>query len=638
MNFAEQLVPKATLLWGATRWTVESIDDDAVIMTNASNKQLRSFPRPFIDSTAIKGNIKIVMRDGDLQTVILTKSEQDLADAYTKVGEALNEMKAPLGLTGDLDKNRKYNGQLKAREIFDELGLNHLKTPSKSELSRIATHYRKTGGDFSSCVIKTRKKQGKPLPFEIELLCGKAIKGFFLTRNKPTDTATFRYLESITPDNLKALLPSASCFRRKLKALNKELCILKRDGEAALRAYNRGIGAKIIADMLLERVEMDAMHVCLGVMDDDKHFLGYFTVYFAVDAASRAVVGYHIEVKKKLRGETAAGVMACIRNILSTQMPHGVNTLFPIGGIPDVIVMDHGTAFANARIRKLCKTLSISLQYTGTKRGWGKPIAESFVKTLRQRFLRNIKGYRNADNFKNRDSQKPEHENCVKLSELKRAAEYFIHYDYHKSKHSGLKLSTPEKEWKRLYRNPPPRKADEQDRSVFKTETKKRAMHLVRGIFLQYQYFQSPEAKDLYKELDVFGNKKESIDVHILFDPEDASEIAIIHPLTGELITVSNTDNSVHQGMSFIEARAVIDTNASLDDENDEFGALNMLSQNPKQINTHVRPHEKTAVINDYDGDFRDLLDTEVPDRGPTTDDIDFEELNDGSTGFGCEE
>ena len=72
MNFAEQLVPKATLLWGATRWTVESIDDDAVIMTNASNKQLRSFPRPFIDSTAIKGNIKIFIMANPMSAIIET--------------------------------------------------------------------------------------------------------------------------------------------------------------------------------------------------------------------------------------------------------------------------------------------------------------------------------------------------------------------------------------------------------------------------------------------------------------------------------------------------------------------------------------------------------------------------------------
>lgn len=601
MSAALNLSENDFVLWNDARWVVNSVDQLGVVMSNARvpNAAPRHFEHTFLQSARNDGRLKIIVSDGGIAPATLSRSEQREADMLRTFCEQVEKRGRPFGKLPEHEQTRgiKYNSQVIARRVLDEYGFTDTKTFSKSKIGRILEHYRDTGGDFEALVIKTRKRQGKPLPAEVEAFVKWCIKSWYLAKNKPTESFVYKMMKEKAPDGIAELLPSESSFRRRIDGLNKALVIKHREGEAALKEYLRGSGKSIKTDYIMERVEMDAMHITLGVKDDDGNFLGYFTVYFAVDFKSRSVVGWHIEVKKKLTGkESAAAVMACFKNMLDTRKPKGSGALFCLAGIPDEVVMDHGTAYANTAIRKLCKKLGISIQYTGTKRGWGKPVAEAFVKCLRGRFFKNIKGYRHTKYLKKVDSTRPEHENCVKLSELKLALEDFVNNGYQKRKHEGLDFDTPQRVWDKHYKTLPPRLADSVDRQLFKTKVRTYKVHYVLGVRKDGQTFNSNALKNWYVGLDTTGNKSSSIPFDVHFDPEDASEIVVVHPKTGECLTVPNTNIENTIGKSFIEANAKKVANKARPDESDEFSCHQWLSKNPKKKRKVNRPHTEIPM------------------------------------------
>jgi hypothetical protein len=560
---SENLNTNDTLLWGNERCSVKAIDHEGVILCKGLSRSPFSYTWSALNRAQKKGKLQLVIKNEEIKVNQLTDSEQREADMLQNLAETLCADDKPFGKLSDSeriqidapDNEKKYQCQVIARAIYDKHGFKTRKTPSKSTCGRILDHFM-AEGEFETVVIRTRKRKGKTFSIEVEANIQWYIQNMYLKRNKPSIKATFNKMFRKAPAGLRVILPVYNTFKKRVQDLPKGSVILTREGQAAYDEYMRTSSEPISAEHVLERVEMDAMHIVLGVKDDEGRFLGYVTVYFAVDYASRCAVGWHIEVKRKLRGERADSVMSCIRNMLSEDVQNGSNPLRPIGGKGDVFIMDHGPAFANKGIRALCKSLNISIQYTGTKRGWGKPVAEGFVKYLRGRFWRNIEGYRDSGNIKTRDSQRPEHDNCVYLSELKVALEDFVHNVYHHEEHPEEDGETRQEVWNRLYPKRPPQLVDIEDRQVFKVMHKTCKVHSVRGVTLLNQTFQSSELKTLYCSVDKMSNKTSSIKMDIYYDANDASEIVVVNPVTHERLTVPNRQSAKVFDKSFIEANA----------------------------------------------------------------------------------
>jgi curved DNA-binding protein CbpA len=607
MSAALDLTINDSILWGNNRFVVNAIDSEQVIITNMTTKQIRGVPLHTVQSSLKDGSIQQISTFTSAPYPTLTRSEQADADLLETIGKTLNEMDKPFGLTGKADNSEKYYGQLATRKILDEHGLHSEKTYSKAKLGRIRKFYRENGGDFTSWVKSSRKKTGSKFSREVEAYIRWCIDNIFLQKNKPTIESVIDTIYRKAPTELRNRLPSNSTIRRRIDELDMETVILRRQGKAAHKEYLRGNGEKIKALHVMDRVEMDAMHLILGVVDDNGRFLGYVTIYFAIEFVSRCVVGWHVEVKEKMRGETTSGVINCFRNMLDVTLPEGVRQKHPVGGLAQCVYLDHGTAYANKSVKRFCKNLGISMQYTGTKNGWGKPVAEGFVKSFRNYFGRDIKGYRDKRDVRKGDLEHAKFEGCVKLSELKNAIEHFIHFEYHQKRHGGIKKEKPADIWDRAYGKLPPALADEIDMQVFMTESESRKLHQVRGITLKKQIFQSKKLKQMFCELDTFRNNTKSIPVNILYNPDDASAIVVIHPETGECITVRNIELEA-VGLSFVEANAQLNANkqAEKDERNAEYHnprtkAVDQLSNTPVKKRGTKRTH--TSVPLD-DGDI----------------------------------
>ena len=559
MNLSVAMSPKSEWMLQGDINKVINIKNDFVYLENLENSNVRKFSISYLEKLAANDELRVVHTDEGFQAIHVTSSQQRHADALLAIAKELHEMKGYLSETGFKDKDRKYKGQIVARRIFDERKLSQLNIPSKSELSRIRVFYRKelakgVTPDFTKVMVKTRNKQGKPLAPEIEELLTKAINEHYLTLEQPSVSSTYRYLESIAPDNLRPFLPKEGLLRTRIKSLPRGKVILGREGETAYKTYKRSTGGKFEINRILERVELDAMHVVLGLVDDEGNYLGYFTLYLAIDCASRCIVGYHIEPKKKLRGETPEGVFASIRSIFSRYLPPGVSYKFPLAGIPECAVMDHGPGYFNKRVYSLLEKQKIDIQFTGTKMGYGKPHVESFVKTLRKRFFPNIEGYRDPKKIPYKD-RRPEHDNCVKLSELRHVLDYYIHKDYHESKHSELGTS-PKLMWEKLYQEAPPIQAADINHTLFRTELVTRNMDRYRGITLNGQRYYSAELVAMFDECDLNGNTKPSVLFDVYYDPNDAQAISVINQHSGEVVTAYNRSMRVKPGMGFVEANA----------------------------------------------------------------------------------
>lgn len=644
MSTALDLTFGDSVLWGSARWKVNAIDDEQVIMTNMTTRQLRGFPLETFNSAANDGKIKRIAQASSIQEASLTKSQKDEAEMLAELGEALYAMDRPFGRTGESDKLRYYNAQITARMILDNHGFKDKKTFSKTKLEKILKYYRNNGGDFTFYVNKSRKKQGSKLPEEVDVYIQWWIDNVYLTKNKPTVTSVYKRMRLKAPLEIQQQIPSESTIRRKINALDMGTIILKRDGKTAHTEYMRGIGKKIKTEHVMERVEMDAMHLILGVLDDEGRFLGYATIYFAVDFTSRATVGWHVEVKQKLRGESTSGVMNCFKSMLDTTMPAGLDYLHPIGGIGICVHLDQGVAYANKQVIALCKALKISIQYTGTKSGWGKPVAEAFVKAFRNYFGRDVEGYRHKDDIRKGDTEHAKHENCVYLSELKRAIRHFVYFEYNQTRHDGLKGEKPADVWDKVYPKLPPMLPDEMDTHLFMGEADSRRLHSVRGITLDKQTFQSKALKQMFCELDTKKNNSKSIPVDVRFNPEDASTIIVVNPQTGECLLVPNIDETTY-GQSFIEANAQARANHQKRkeeqrkrEENQEAMAIDMLSKSRVKKKPKNRPSDSVPLDDGSEpftmDDIRKLLNSAKPECDS---DIESDILGEDDSDWGVE-
>lgn len=586
---------------------VLNIKDDFVYLENLENSNVRKYSISYLERLASNDELRVVLTDEGYQAIHVTESQQRHADALLAIAKELHDMKGYLSRTGFKDKDRQYKGQIVARRIFDERKLAHLNVPSKSELSRIRVFYRTelaegVTPDFTKVMVKTRNKQGKLLAPEIEELVTKAINEHYLTLQQPSVSSTYRYLESIAPENLKPFLPKEGLLRTRIKELPRGKVILGREGETAYKVHTRSTGGKFEINNILERVELDAMHVVLGLVDEDENYLGYFTLYLAIDCASRCIVGYHIEPKEKLRGETPEGVLASIRSIFSRYLPQGVSYKFPLAGLPECVVMDHGPGYFNKRVYSLLEKQKIDIEFTGTKMGYGKPHVEALVKTLRKRFFPNIDGYRDPKKIPHKD-KRPEHDNCVRLSELRHVLDYYIHKDYHQSKHNELGTS-PKLMWEKLYKDVPPLQAKDINNALFRTELITRNMNRYRGITLNGQQYYSPELVAMFDECDLNGNTKRSVLFDVFYDPNDAQAISVINQNTGEVVTAYNRSKRVKPGMGFVEANAPYNQDFEPDETPNLLAEIKEMGSYPKAKGTGG---ENSQVPDS--GDINEILD-----------------------------
>ena len=249
-------------------------------------------------------------------------------------------------------------------------------------------------------------------------------------------------------------VPSKSSIYRRLADIEAEMLINRTISKQKQKGLRYKLGREYIAEKPLERVEMDAVYINLGINSETGAYLGTLAVMFAIDTCTRCIVGYSIKVGKKV-SESSDLAIECLKNIV---MPKE-NIDWPCNGIPTKLYSDATTATIGSGYKIMAIVLGIMPMVTVSYSPWSKPFIESFFRTLRREFLSRLPGYLGSktrvNNAHLEQGETAELHAAMTLQEFEEELQKFITQTYHTSGHGGLNQRAPIDVWqKKVSENP----------------------------------------------------------------------------------------------------------------------------------------------------------------------------------------
>lgn len=106
---------------------------------------------------------------------------------------------------------------------------------------------------------------------------------------------------------------------------------------------------------------------------------------------------------------------------------------------PETLVVDHGKAFLSAHVIGVCARLGVSIQPAQPYKATDKPTVERFFRTLRERLIERLPGYKGPD-LHSRGAAVQE-QAFFFLHELEDAVRDWVATDYHAGKQDGLAVA-----------------------------------------------------------------------------------------------------------------------------------------------------------------------------------------------------
>jgi len=423
------------------------------------------------------------------------------------------------------------------------------KGPSVETARRWFNQYVEDDFDINLQVIPQRDRPNR-IDDEVEKRLLKAVKKGLSKSNEARLYRNFK--KAFDKLGYQVDCPSRSTYYRRVAAQKKLEAIFKRDGKSAAREAARTSTIGYQLSSLLERVELDAAHFNIGLMDDEGYYVGSLTIYFAICCTSRIILGYAMVVGKG--GEDSGSVVQSILHSIESKN----DPAYPYAGIGDLYVSDGGIGYRAPSTKKFIKSIQSDLVICETRMGWGKGMVESFIKTFRQKFWDGVDGY--LGKF---DPKKYQEETLIKstrwtVKEMSKMIAEFIRDEYHHEAHSGIDGMTPHEKWESLVYNCPPQlPVDTKNLALFRgLKIVKRVLNPTRGVFYKHQWFQSNELAALYHELIPNTVKVPTIHVDIMVNPLDARGVSVIDPRNkGELMDVAHSQRFTEQ-LSFNELNA----------------------------------------------------------------------------------
>ena len=260
-------------------------------------------------------------------------------------------------------------------------------------------------------------------------------------------------LNKVEPDKYPKVPSKASIYRR-LEALEAELIINKTLSKQQNKLLRYKLGREFIGENPLDRIEMDAIYINLGINNESGAYLGTLVVMVAIDTCTRCIVGYSVSVGKRV-SESADLAIECLKSIVALKE----NEFWPCHGVPVKLITDATTAALGNEYKIMALRLGVMPIITESASPWRKPFIESFFRTLRREFLSELPGYLGSktrvNNAHLEQGETAESHAVLTLQEFDKELQKFITETYHKSGHGGLNQRSPIDVWyKKVSKNP----------------------------------------------------------------------------------------------------------------------------------------------------------------------------------------
>lgn len=422
------------------------------------------------------------------------------------------------------------------------------------------------GGALINLLSRRVDPRKSKFPVEMLDLIDEVIDTFYLVKNGLNVSQCYSKLkEAYDSKEVYEKLVSRSQFYEICNSIDQYEYVLARLGREHARKLLQNSEEVIWADYPLQYVEIDAVHLNLGILSDSGDFLGTIIIYVCIDRFSRCVLGFSTSIKREKRGENADSVIECIKHSVFPKPPVDYcNNDWCSFGLPAYFIFDAGSAFNNLNVSSYILHIESNRIITQTKTPKKKPFIERFYRTLREQFAKRIPGYVGKRMDGEALDEPIQEIATVTQSEVERLLTIYICDYYHQSTHRGLDNYTPEQVWREYYaqaHTSPRLPANPDAVEVFAGTNESGKLCGKSGVRLNKLSYNNRTLRDLYFAL--AGNKNKKIEISYVYNKNDISKIHVIDPRTGELFMVPCSNKRILPGTSLNEYRSHLSGNAS---------------------------------------------------------------------------
>ncbi|KEA61844.1 Transposase [Marinobacterium lacunae] len=304
---------------------------------------------------------------------------------------------------------------------------------------------------------------------------------------------------------------------------------------------------KFKLDQILERVEVDAATINIGLLDDDGNYLGAPLVYAMIDCYSRSIIGLHVQVGG---GERSSSVLHLYRQMLAPNQEaeqYGCENDWPMCGIPSTLVSDSGPGFSSHQVSAFLSQVHIADIKAEVRKPWKKPFVERFFQTCRTQLFSTLNGYVGKRKDQKELDINMKDAACMTLRQFREILIRYIVDDYHQRPHRGLNEHgagslTPYQVWKSQARFVPsniPANAEQFHYIKGVVETRKLQREGVSANGITYQ---SDELDAVVKEYGL----QYPVPCTVLVDDEDVGSVTVLFNDKGVKLIVPAKEDFDH--------------------------------------------------------------------------------------------
>ncbi len=536
----------------------------------------------------IEPDFVVLEIDGSCQIIQPSQLYQDMADglAETHKPSVMLVKSSPLTTPHERALAKKYQDYLTAldneefpcspdsrsrviEQVAAERGDAEKNKPSISTLYNWYKEYtsERINRNIAAMVTPRTRKQGRQASQEALDIFWQIINEHYLRREddsalcvdscfklfKPKWAAYVSNLDIAELKKIKGIC--RSIFYKLVDDIDPVEVDTARKGSAYAQNKYRNVTEHFVTFRPLELVQIDAVHINLGIRDNDGNYIGMPVVFFAIDVFTRAILGYVISIAKK-RGEDLCSAIDLIKcSIQPKKKPDHTENGWPLSGKFEWLQHDSGI-FSSHQFAAFLFNAQIEIYQNPAKKAWFNAYIERFNSTFRQRCCEKIPGYQGKRDGEYKDSVNVESVAHTTKDQFKKIVEAFILDNYHQTPHRGLGNISPADMCKQHQGFVSIPKSEYIQRiNSFRGIEFEATIQGHKGIGKNTVYY-NDKAKKLQKLFIQLGGKKgrNNPKVKAFYSDIDISKISVFNPFTDEVFDVPCT--SIKEPMSWAELQA----------------------------------------------------------------------------------
>ncbi|AVA23941.1 Mu transposase C-terminal domain-containing protein [Rhizobium sp. NXC24] len=279
---------------------------------------------------------------------------------------------------------------------------------------------------------------------DIEGIIQAAIRDTYRKRERPTITDLHDRVRQVCHER-GVRAPSWTAVRARVDCIDPKMLMRWREGAKAAAEKFGIVVQDYNADYALQIVQIDHTLVDVFVVDAvGRKPLQRPWLTLAIDIASRMVAGFYLSLERP----SSTSVALAIQNVVMPKAPRllamGIDTEWPVFGLPDVIHLDNGAEFHGKALVRGAAEHGIELMY--------RPVARPHYGGHIERLIGTMMGAvhllpgSTSSSIAKRGAYDPQKHAAMTLDELERWLALQIVGRYHADVHSAL-LLPPRTAW-----------------------------------------------------------------------------------------------------------------------------------------------------------------------------------------------